>query len=100
MFILCILAFHKARKNHEALKVLLQLTSNAINENRFNDASYYCWILSIQCLDLAKDGNSIQEQSDYLEKYYDLTKKADIYYAYHNIHRYIVSHIIDHHRIQ
>ena len=54
----------------------------------------------MQCLDLAKDVNSIEEQSDYLEKYYDLTKKADIYYAYHNIHRYIVSHIIDHHQIQ
>jgi intraflagellar transport protein 122 len=64
--------------------------NNAINENRFNDASYYCWILSMQCLDLAKDSTADQ-QNIHLKRYRDLSKKADIYYAYHNIHRYIVS---------
>ncbi len=87
---LSFVAFHKAGKITEALLVLQQLMNNAINENRFNDASYYCWILSMQCLDLAKDSTADQ-QNIHLKRYRDLSKKADIYYAYHNIHRYIVS---------
>ena len=37
----------------KAVKVLEQLTHNAVVENRFNDAGYYYWKLSMQCLDLA-----------------------------------------------
>lgn len=38
----------------EAVKVLEELTQNAVTENRFNDAGYYFWKLSMQCLDIAK----------------------------------------------
>lgn len=41
----------------EAVKVLEQLTDNAVSENRFSDAGYYFWKLSMQCLKLAA-GNS------------------------------------------
>jgi len=37
----------------QAVKVLEQLTQNAVVESRFNDAGYYYWKLSMQCLDLA-----------------------------------------------
>ena len=37
----------------QAVRVLEQLTQNAVVENRFNDAGYYYWKLSMQCLDLA-----------------------------------------------
>jgi len=37
----------------QAVKVLEQLTQNAVIESRFNDAGYYYWKLSMQCLDLA-----------------------------------------------
>lgn len=47
-------AFHKAGLQNEAVKVLEQLTQNAVVENRFNDAGYYYWMLSMQCLDIAK----------------------------------------------
>ena len=46
-------AFHEAGKINEALQVLEQLTENAVNESRFDDAGYYYWLLSMQCLDLA-----------------------------------------------
>ena len=46
-------AFHKAGLQEQAVKVLEQLTLNAVIENRFNDAGYYFWKLSMQCLDLA-----------------------------------------------
>lgn len=34
--------------------MLEQLTHNAVIENRFNDAAYYYWKLSMQCLDIAQ----------------------------------------------
>ena len=48
-------AFHKAGKPEEAFRVLEQLTMNAVNENRFDDAGYYYWMLAMQCLDLAAE---------------------------------------------
>ncbi len=36
-------------------RVLNELTLNAVNESRFDDAGYYYWILSMQYLDLAKE---------------------------------------------
>lgn len=83
------LAFHKAGNISEALRVLNQLTSNAINEKRFNDASYYCWTLSKQCLELLSLVGP-KDQARLLRKFEQFQRKADIYYAYHNIHRYIV----------
>lgn len=52
-------AFHKAGRQTEAVKVLEQLTHNAVVETRFNDAAYYYWMLSMQCLDIAQ-GKEIQ----------------------------------------
>lgn len=47
-------AFHQAGLQNEAVKVLEQLTHNAVVENRFSDAGYYYWMLSMQCLDIAR----------------------------------------------
>ncbi|RWS21703.1 intraflagellar transport protein 122-like protein, partial [Leptotrombidium deliense] len=82
-------AFHKAGKVNEALRVLLQLTNNAINERRFNDAAYYNWILSMQCLDQGNEAESEALRQRFINKFTTLQRKADIYYAYHNIYRYI-----------
>ena len=32
-----------------------ELTLNAVNESRFDDAAYYYWILSMQFAELAKE---------------------------------------------
>lgn len=53
-------AFHKAGRQNEAVKVLEQLTHNAVVENRFNDAGYYYWMLSMQCLDIARGETYLQ----------------------------------------
>ncbi|WAR26649.1 IF122-like protein [Mya arenaria] len=79
-------AFHKAGLQAEAVKVLEQLTHNAVIESRFNDAGYYFWKLSIQCLDIARDEPDKMEEM--LPKFYDFQRKADMYYAYHSIQRY------------
>ncbi|KAK3103245.1 hypothetical protein FSP39_017787 [Pinctada imbricata] len=79
-------AFHKAGLQGEAVKVLEQLTHNAVIESRFNDAGYYFWKLSMQCLDIAKD--EPEKRDEMLAKFQDFQRKADMYYAYHSIQRY------------
>ena len=97
-------AFHKAGKPQEAFKVLEQLTMNAVNENRFDDAGYYYWMLSMQCLDLAAEDESTDDETEALikdedledknkalmDKFKDYQKRASMYYVYHTIQRYMV----------
>ncbi|XP_066967390.1 intraflagellar transport protein 122 homolog isoform X2 [Macrobrachium rosenbergii] len=80
-------AFHKAGKPEEAFRVLEQLTLNAVNENRFDDAGYYFWMLSMQCLDIASEDE--EEHDAMMEKFRDYQKKASMYYVYHTIQRYM-----------
>uniref|UniRef100_A0A146KPJ0 Intraflagellar transport protein 122 homolog n=3 Tax=Lygus hesperus TaxID=30085 RepID=A0A146KPJ0_LYGHE len=77
-------AYHKAGHPEEAFRVIRQLTENAITENRFNDASYYYWLLANQALQMVATGSS----SELLENYYLYERYATIYYAYHSIERY------------
>lgn len=51
--ILLLSAFHEAGLPDEAFSVLQELTLNAVQETRFNDAGYYYWLLGRQCLDIA-----------------------------------------------
>uniref|UniRef100_A0A8C6TMT4 Intraflagellar transport protein 122 homolog n=1 Tax=Neogobius melanostomus TaxID=47308 RepID=A0A8C6TMT4_9GOBI len=76
-------AFHKAGLQNEAVKVLEQLTHNAVVENRFNDAGYYYWMLSMQCLDIARD-----QCSDMLRKFDRFQHLAELYHVYRSIQRY------------
>lgn len=70
----------------EALRVLKQLTENAINENRFLDAGYYYWMQSTQHLE--KSCTDVQ----YIEKFKDCSMKADCYYAYDSIYKFMASY--------
>ncbi|XP_057296410.1 intraflagellar transport protein 122 homolog [Hydractinia symbiolongicarpus] len=85
-------AFHNAGRRTDAVKVLEQLTLNAVVENRFNDAGYYFWRLSMQCLDIAgqKQSGELKDLEDnILEKFYEFQRKASIYYVYHTIQRFM-----------
>uniref|UniRef100_A0A8B9G727 Intraflagellar transport protein 122 homolog n=1 Tax=Amazona collaria TaxID=241587 RepID=A0A8B9G727_9PSIT len=79
-------AFHKAGRQHEAVRVLEQLTHNAVLESRFNDAAYYYWMLSMQCLDIAQENE--QQKTEMLQKFHHFQHLAEVYHAYHTIHRY------------
>ena len=78
-------AFHQAGRPDEAFRVLQELTVNAVNENRFDDASYYYWILAMQDLDMAQ---AAEEPGPHIAKFREDHSKAEIYYAYHTIQRY------------
>ncbi|XP_051524720.1 intraflagellar transport protein 122 homolog isoform X2 [Myxocyprinus asiaticus] len=80
-------AFHKAGRQAEAVRVLEQLTHNAVVESRFNDASYYYWMLSMQCLDIARDNE--EKKNDMLKKFHSFQHLAELYHVYHSIHRYM-----------
>ncbi|KAK6627629.1 hypothetical protein RUM44_010107 [Polyplax serrata] len=81
-------AFHQAGKLDEAFYVLQQLTLNAVNEGRFQDAGYYYWVLAQQYLELANHKQG-EEQEAVVEKYFENEKLASIYYSYDNIQKYI-----------
>ena len=78
-------AFHMAGRPDEAFRVLQELTINAVNESRFDDASYYYWILAMQDLDTARGA---EDPAEMLAKFREHHHKASIYYAYHTIQRY------------
>uniref|UniRef100_A0A8C9FAI8 Intraflagellar transport protein 122 homolog n=1 Tax=Pavo cristatus TaxID=9049 RepID=A0A8C9FAI8_PAVCR len=76
-------AFHKAGRQREAVRVLEQLTHNAVVESRFNDAAYYYWMLSMQCLDIAQE-----QKTEMLQKFHHFQQLAEVYHVYHYIQRY------------
>ncbi|GCB65791.1 hypothetical protein scyTo_0007786 [Scyliorhinus torazame] len=80
-------AFHKAGRQDEAVKVLERLTHNAVLESRFNDAAYYYWMLSMQCLDIARAENA-EKQLEMLKMFHHFQHLAELYHAYHSIQRY------------
>ncbi|XP_059379664.1 intraflagellar transport protein 122 homolog isoform X1 [Carassius carassius] len=80
-------AFHQAGRQAEAVRVLEQLTHNAVVESRFNDASYYYWMLSMQCLDIARDNTEKKEEM--LKKFHSFQHLAELYHVYHSVHRYM-----------
>ncbi|XP_051483298.1 intraflagellar transport protein 122 homolog isoform X1 [Apus apus] len=79
-------AFHKAGRQGEAVRVLEQLTHNAVAESRFNDAAYYYWMLSMQCLEMAQENE--QQKAEMLQKFHHFQHLAEVYHVYHSIHRY------------
>lgn len=76
-------AFQIAGQPGESMAVLTTLAENAIAENRFRDASYFYWLLSQIALNSNKSSEEIKAQ---FMDYYD---KADVYYAYHEVHKYL-----------
>lgn len=79
-------AFHKAGRQREAVRVLEQLTHNAVLESRFSDAAYYYWKLSMQCLSIAQDP---AQEDAMLSKFHQFQHLAELYHGYHAIHRYL-----------
>ncbi|NXX46775.1 IF122 protein, partial [Tricholaema leucomelas] len=79
-------AFHKAGRQREAVRVLEQLTHNAVLESRFSDAAYYYWMLSMQCLEIAQENE--EQKAEMLQKFHHYQHLAEVYHVYHSIQRY------------
>ncbi|XP_042142808.1 intraflagellar transport protein 122 homolog [Ixodes scapularis] len=82
-------AFYDAGLQDEALRVLERLTQYAVDECRFRDASYYYWLLAKQIVESSGAVDDAVTREPLLRRYSELLNLADIYYVYHNVHRYI-----------
>ncbi|VDD75566.1 unnamed protein product [Mesocestoides corti] len=99
-------AFARAGLANETVRFLEELASCAVSEFRFDDASWYYWKLSKQCAEVAKGSqgetfiipriffawtgiNHQHTKREYLRRFKDCAKRADVYYVYNNIYRYM-----------
>jgi intraflagellar transport protein 122 len=78
-------AYKKSGRFDLSKGLLLELTSNAVSENRFKDASYYYWILSKESAEEADRSKSAIDFA--LVK--DFEWKADLYISYSYIFEYV-----------
>ncbi|KAF7490105.1 Intraflagellar transport protein -like protein [Sarcoptes scabiei] len=83
-------AFYKSGHLEKSFQVLNRLLSNSIIENRFNDASYYSWLLANH-----HDQTVLQnilntgDRSSDLANSERLNENAELYFVYQNIFKYI-----------
>uniref|UniRef100_A0A0X3PNB8 Intraflagellar transport protein 122 homolog n=1 Tax=Schistocephalus solidus TaxID=70667 RepID=A0A0X3PNB8_SCHSO len=82
-------AFARAGLPEESIRFLEELASCAVFESRFDDASWYFWKLSRQCAETAKKTTDMSEKRSLLRKYFDFSKRADIYFVYNHINKYM-----------
>mmetsp|Transcript_104276 Transcript_104276/g.185337 ORF Transcript_104276/g.185337 Transcript_104276/m.185337 type:complete len:1306 (+) Transcript_104276:111-4028(+) len=87
-------AYKKAKRPDLSLQMIEKLTHNAVVERRFKDAANYFWRLAVEMVSApVPDGLSPEEALHRNEKvqenFWELRRRADIYYAYSYIHAYI-----------
>mmetsp|Transcript_15563 Transcript_15563/g.27636 ORF Transcript_15563/g.27636 Transcript_15563/m.27636 type:complete len:1297 (+) Transcript_15563:197-4087(+) len=87
-------AYKKARRPDLSLQMIEKLTHNAVIERRFKDAANYFWRLSLELVsqptpeELSPDQAARRGQR-LADTFWELRRRADIYYAYSYIHAYI-----------
>ncbi|KHJ41704.1 tetratricopeptide repeat protein [Trichuris suis] len=81
-------AYRKAGRQSQAVFVLEQLADNAVDENRYDDAAYLFWLLSMQYIGRVTDGDDGNEES-HMHNFHLNQQKASIYYAYDFVYKYV-----------
>jgi len=73
-----------------SMRIIEKLCKNAIVEQRFKDAAYFYWLLSLETLQLVKNAkNPDFEDTKRLQNFHEYNLLADIYYAYNSVHSFI-----------
>lgn len=89
------IAMCTAGKEQEALQLLEELANNAINERRYNDASYYYWLLAKSCQEATQriptdsEDSKRHDADELTQKFHCSLDLADLYYVFHGIHCFI-----------
>lgn len=84
-------AFKEAGRPDESLRMLEQLTHNAVTENRYNDAGYYYFLLAYEHLKLvqAETIDHMTPRDRHFKKNFEkFYRMAGLYQAYHHVYRY------------
>ncbi|KAL0479772.1 intraflagellar transport protein [Acrasis kona] len=87
------IAYKKAKKPVEALKMIQKLGFNAVIEHRFRDASYYFWQFAYETISLNKPTSehcnvSEEEKQDRQAKFEKFLQLAKLYYVYSFVRDY------------
>lgn len=83
-------AFRLAHRPREAKRMMEQLGGNAVITKKFADAAYYFVKLAQECGAL-EDGEKRPTEDEWgvrTHRFFDFSRKADIYFAYSLIHKY------------
>jgi len=81
-------AYRKAGRPDQSERMMTELTSNAVVEGRFKDASYYYSLLGTEILKGMKLTKDLKKNEKHLKQYEEYMKRADWYYAYSSIHNF------------
>jgi len=81
-------AFKDAGQPLEALRMLQTLTHNAVVEKRYGDAGYYYWLMALDELRSSQSAGRGAKSDEHFLRFLQLHHKAQLYYAYDNIHKY------------
>lgn len=85
-------AYKKAQRPDLSLHLIEKLTHNAVVERRYKDAASYFWRLAVEMINTAiaegaaSDPKRLEQAID---NFWELRRRADVYYAYSYIHAYI-----------
>lgn len=82
-------AYKEANNLQQGLKLMERLTTNAIEEKRFHDASSFFWKLALEHLELIKDCMMpTHEDAEHFANYENFKSLSEVYYAFAKINRY------------
>lgn len=85
-FDLAMSLFYRYEAGVQARPLVEELVRNAVVEGRYQDASYYCWVLSV---DVFYKSVLNEEESAHREEEYEyLSTLASVYAAFKHIHAY------------
>lgn len=87
-------AYKKAQRPDLSLQMIEKLTHNAVMERRYKDAATYFWRLAVEMIGSASTEGmgpeeARQKESVMIDNFWELRRRADVYYAYSYIHAYI-----------
>ena len=83
-------AFKSLGRYDLTMKLLNTLSKNAVIENKFEEASLYFHVLSLESLKLIKDARKLQGQDiEYMAKFEEYKDISEIYFAYSKIFAFI-----------
>jgi len=82
-------AYKKAKRPDLSLQMIEKLTHNAVMERRYKDAATYFWRLAVEMIGAIKVGTNAAKEAQAVENFWELRRRADVYYAYSYIHAYI-----------
>mmetsp|Transcript_1551 Transcript_1551/g.3958 ORF Transcript_1551/g.3958 Transcript_1551/m.3958 type:complete len:1302 (-) Transcript_1551:205-4110(-) len=91
-------AYKKAKRPDLSLQMVEKLTHNAVLERRYKDAATYFWRLAVEVVNTSENAedraglspDELQRRDQRaVDNFWELRRRADVYYAYSYIHAYI-----------